>query len=166
MNVFDYVMESTNIEFHTPEELLKWMNQNIRYSEFTKLKSPEEVYTSKSGSCHDQVMFEMYYLRKMGLKPKAEFFIEYHPHKAQGGMTHSFVYYKKDGKVCWFEHAWEGMEGIHVFKSLGTIKKYIREKHKRGDFGNYNEYPMLEFKNMGSHKPGETLGELVSKIIK
>lgn len=48
MNVFDYVMESTNIEFHTPEELLKWMNQNIRYSNFTKLKSPEEVFTSKS----------------------------------------------------------------------------------------------------------------------
>ena len=165
MNVFDYVMESTNIEFHTPEELLKWMNQNIRYSEFTKLKSTEEVFTSKSGSCHDQVMFEMYCLRKMGLKPKAEFFIEYHPHKTQGGMTHSFVYYKKDGKVCWFEHAWGGMEGIHVFKSLGTIKKYIREKHKRGDFGNYNEYPMLEFKNMGSHKPGETLGEFVNKSL-
>ena len=70
MNTFDYVMESTNIEFHTPEELLKWMNQNIRYSNFTKLKSPEEVFTSKSGSCHDQVMFEMYCLRKMGLSPK------------------------------------------------------------------------------------------------
>ena len=98
MNVFDYVMESTNIEFHTPEELLKWMNQNIRYSNFTKLKSPEEVFTSKSGSCHDQVMFEMYCLRKMGLTPKAEFFIEYHPHKTQGGMTHSFVYYKKENK--------------------------------------------------------------------
>ena len=165
MNVFDYVMESTNIEFHTPEELLKWMNQNIRYSNFTKLKSPEEVFTSKSGSCHDQVMFEMYCLRKMGLTPKAEFFIEYHPHKTQGGMTHSFVYYKKDRKVCWFEHAWGGMEGIHVFKSLGTIKKYIREKHKRGDFGNYNEYPMLEFKNMGSHVPGETLGEFVNKSL-
>lgn len=165
MNAFDHVMESTNIEFHTPEELLKWMNQNIHYSEFTKLKSPEEVFTSKSGSCHDQVMFEMYCLRKMGLTPKAEFFIEYHPHKSQGGMTHSFVYYKKDGKVCWFEHAWGGMEGIHVFKSLGTIKKYIREKHKRGDFGNYNEYPMLEFKNMGSHKPGETLGEFVNKSL-
>ena len=165
MNVFDYVMESINIEFHTPEELLKWMNQNIRYSNFTKLKSPEEVFTSKSGSCHDQVMFEMYCLRKMGLTPNAEFFIEYRPPKTQGGMTHSFVYYKKDGKVCWFEHAWGGMEGIHVFKSLGTIKKYIREKHKRGDFGNYNEYPMLEFKNMGSHKPGETLGEFVNKSL-
>lgn len=165
MNVFDSVMESTNIEFHTPEELLMWMNQNIRYSNFTKLKSPGEVFTSKSGSCHDQVMFEMYFLRKMGLFPKAKFFIEYHPHKTQGGMTHSFVYYKKDGKTCWFEHAWGGMEGIHVFKSLGTIKKYIREKHKRGDFGNHNEYPMLEFKSMGSHKPGETLGEFVNKSL-
>lgn len=165
MNVFDYVMESTNIEFHTPEELLKWMNQNIRYSEFTKLKSPEEVYTSKCGSCHDQVMFELYHLRKMGLKPKAEFFIEYHPHKVEGGMTHSFIYYKKDGKVCWFEHAWGDMKGIHTFKSLGTIKKYIRDKHKNGDFGNYKEYPNLQFKIMGSHTPGESLGELVSKAL-
>lgn len=144
MNAFDYVMESTNIEFHTPEDLLKWMNQNIRYSNFTKLKSPEEVYTSKSGSCHDQVMFEMYYLRKMGLNPKAEFFIEYHPHKTQGGMTHSFVYYKKDGKVCWFEHAWGGMEGIHVFKSLGTIKKYIRDKHKK--------WRLWKFQSISNHK--------------
>lgn len=166
MNVFDYIMESTNIEFHTPEELLKWMNQNIRYSEFTKLKSPEEVYTSKCGSCHDQAMFELYHLRKMGLKPKAEFFIEYHPHKVGGGRTHSFVYYKKDGKVCWFEHAWGDMEGIHTFKSLGTIKKYIREKHKRGDFGNFKVYPVIKFKAMGSHTPGESLGELVSKALK
>lgn len=165
MNIFDYIMESTNIEFHTPEELLKWMNQNIRYSEFTKLKSPEEVYTSKSGSCHDQVMFELYHLRKMGLKPKAEFFIEYHPHKVEGGMTHSFVYYKKDGKVCWFEHAWGDMKGIHVFKSLDTIKKYIRGKHKRGDFGDFDKYPIIRFKAMGSHTPGESLGELVSKSL-
>ena len=72
------VNESSNIQkFDSPEQLQQWMKQNISYKNYTKLMPPEEVYNSKKGSCHDQVMFELYCLRQMKKNPKALFIIEY-----------------------------------------------------------------------------------------
>lgn len=164
MNIFDAIMEST-IDFSSPEDLYRWMSKNIRYSEYTKLKSYEEFLKSKSGSCHDQVMFELRELRKMGKKPNAIFFIEYNPDKPGGGMTHSFVYYHESSYVIWFEHAWGDMKGLHKFASLKDIKNKIRSMHVNNEFGNHRKYPNLLFKSFGSHNSGETLGEFVSKIL-
>lgn len=61
-------------------------------------------HLSGSGSCHDQVMFELKELRRMGTKPKAIFFMEYND-TGQGGMTHSFVYYEDKNNLYWLEHA-------------------------------------------------------------
>ena len=44
--------------FKDPNEFQKWMKNNIHYSEFTKMMTPEEVYKTHKGSCHDQVAFE------------------------------------------------------------------------------------------------------------
>ena len=165
MNIFDIVIESVMQSFSSPEELFQWMKSNIRYSNFTNLKAPDEVYNSKSGSCHDQVMFELYHLRKMKLHPKALFFIEYHPDKSNGGITHSFVYYQYKGKFYWFENAWGEMEGIHQFDSVKEIKDKIRLLHDQRKFGNSIQFPKLKFANFGKHTPGESLSELVSKIL-
>lgn len=165
MNIFDIVIESVANSFSSPEELSNWMKNNIRYANFTKLKSAEDVYNSKSGSCHDQVMFELYHLRKMKLHPKVLFFIEFHPNKSNGGVTHSLVYYQFNHKFYWFENAWGGMEGIHKFNSVKEIKEKIRNLHDQHKFGNVNEFPKIHFANFGRHNPGESLSELVSKIL-
>lgn len=154
--------KNDNVDFKSPEDLLRWMKSNIRYKNFTKLMSPEEVYEQKKGSCHDQVMFELYHLRRMRLKPSAYFLIEYNEEgSGRDNVTHSFVYYEKNHHIYWFENAWGGQEGIHKFNSKQDMLDHISELHKKGKFGNYKKYPKLEFTSFKSHKPGETLQQVV-----
>lgn len=145
--------------FETPEKLQVWMYQNIKYKEYTKLMSHDEVLNEKKGSCHDQVMFELEELRLMKLNPKALFFIEYNGN--QGGMTHSFVYYEKGNDLYWFENAWGLYAGIHKFKSLKDIKDFIKDQHAKGKLGNNKKYPDIEITTFKHHSPGESLNELV-----
>lgn len=151
--------------FSSDVSLLDFMKKNIKYKDFTKLMSAEEVFEQKKGSCHDQVMFELYCLRRLGYKPIATFCIEYKDGESEGGVTHSFVTYKKDNKVCWFENAWEGQEGIHKFESSKAVKDKILELHKEGKFGNNTKYPEVEFSSFGKHEPGETLDDFVNKCL-
>ena len=162
-NMLDYLNESSIIpDFESDKDLYNYMRRNISYKNFTKLMSPEEVYKEKKGSCHDQVMFEMYCLRKMKYSPKSIFLIEYNDTgEGRDNVTHSFVYYERNNKVYWFENAWGGQEGIHEFKSLKDIKEKISKLHEDGKFGNYKKYPKIEFTYFKSHKPGESLQQLV-----
>ena len=51
----EYIEEINNessLNFKDDGELLDWMHKNIKYSNFTKLKSHDEVLESKKGSCH------------------------------------------------------------------------------------------------------------------
>lgn len=150
---------------NNPQELYNFMKRNIGYSEFTKLKSPAEVVFSGKGSCHDQVMLELNELRAMGIDAKAQFIIEYNPKTSQGGMTHSFVYFKRGEKTYWLENAWGGQEGLHEFNSLDDIKKDILDKHSAGIFGSKKNYSKIEFSDFGEHSPGENLQELVDKAL-
>lgn len=158
-------MKSRKIKsrFTSPENLFLWMRNNMTYSDFTTLKSADDVFKIKSGSCHDQVILEYSELSKMGLNPKAEFLIEYKPGSTIGGMTHSFVYYKKGNKIYWFEHAMGGQEGIHEFNSINDIKAEITRLHIIGKIGNYKAFPKLKWCSFipEDHIPGETIGELV-----
>ena len=150
--------------FTSPGNLQSWMKRNVRYSEFTKLKSPYEVKSTKRGSCHDQVMMELDELTKMGLKPKAEFLIEYSPKKSAGGVTHSFVYYQKNGKTYWLENAWNGQQGLHEFDNLKSIKSKITELHNNGKTGDATQFPKLAWGNVdpNRHTPGESLEDFVN----
>lgn len=150
----------------SPSGLSKVLKR-FKYKNFTKLMSPDEVSKSGKGSCHDQVMYEMAQLRKMGIKPKATFVMEVDDN-GQGGMTHSFVHYKNGDKVTWLENAWKERAGIKEYDSLKSIKKAIREDHKRGAFGNSSKYRNLVFGtfNDKDHKPGESLQDLVNKCLR
>lgn len=150
----------------TPRQLSRSL-QKIKYKEFTKLMSPKAVEKLKKGSCHDQVMYEMSELRKMGIKPKAKFLMECSD-DGQGGMTHSFVYYKKGKKTCWLENAWSNRAGITEYNSINDIKKEIRKAHKTGEFGNKAKYKNLIFADFDDrkHRPGESLQELVDKCFR
>jgi len=143
--------------FSSSSELQSWMKDNIKYSEFTTLKSHDDVAKTKSGSCHDQVMFELVELRKMGLEPKAEFLIE---HKGSaGGKTHSFVYYQNDEKTYWLENSWEEHIGVHEFDSLDKLKANVTKSWDKDD-----KFPDLMWGpfNDTNHTPGESLETLVN----
>ena len=165
-----HVNEAVDMEnktFKSDIDLMNWMYDNIKYSNFTKLKSHDEVLKSKSGSCHDQVMFEYIELKKLGYNPKGLFFIEVDD-KGQGGTTHSLVYYRnKEKNICWFENAWRDMAGINRasddYNTITGIKRWIKELHDNKDFGNKEKYPKLIFHafSIPSHKPGESLQEFI-----
>ena len=157
---------SKDKEISSPSGLSKVLKK-FKYKNFTKLMSPDEVSKTGKGSCHDQVMYEMAELRKMGLKPKATFVMEVDD-KGQGGMTHSFVYYKNGDKVSWLENAWNERAGITDYDSLKTIKKEIRNAHKTGEFGNSSKFKNLVFGefNDKDHQPGESLQDLVDKCLR
>ena len=141
--------------------------KNFKYKEYTKLMSPEQVKKNKSGSCHDQVMYEMSELRKLGIKPKAKFVMEY-DNNGQGGMTHSFVYYKNGDQTTWMENAWKDRAGVNHYDSIKDIEREIRKAHKEGTFGNRSRFRNLVFTDFNDreHTPGETLQELVNKCLR
>lgn len=107
--------------------ILSKHTKNFQYAEFTTLKSHDWVAKNKKGSCHDQVMYELQELRKCGLNPKADFFIQV-DNKGQGYQTHSFVYYELNNKHIWFENAWKDQAGIHIYNSYNDMKNDIEKK--------------------------------------
>ena len=167
INEGQYIEESNNeLSFKSDKDLLEWMKKNIKYSNYTKLKSHDEVLKSKKGSCHDQVIFEYEELKKLGYSPRGLFVMERDKNN-QGGTTHSLVYYKKGNKICWFEHAWEGQEGIGEHNSLSDIKNIIKDMYNNYGWGNLKKYGYLEFKtfSIASHKPGESLQQFIDKCF-
>lgn len=151
---------------HPSPKALSRSMRSIKYKDFTKLMSPDDVRRTRSGSCHDQVMYELLELRKLGLNPKATFVMEVDDN-GQGGMTHSFVHYKNGDKTSWFENAWSERSGIKDYNSLSAIKNEIRKDHKSGAFGNRSRYKNLVFASFDErkHRPGESLQELVNKCF-
>ena len=155
---------SNKSKFKDAKDLSKWMIKHIRYTDYTRLMSHDEVYMRRQGSCHDQCIFEMEELRKMGYKPSTMFVIEYAEGNPTGGMTHSLVFYFKGTSVIWFENAWEGQKGLHKFKSLFDLKKELIRLHQFGSFGNYEQYPKLQLSiyNVEDHDVGEDLNTYVN----
>ncbi len=146
----------TLIGAQTPKELYDYMRRNIKYSQYSKLKSPDEVIKTKSGSCHDQVVLELYELRKMGLHPKAAYLQEYNPKNSQVGETHSFVYYSQGKTAYWFENAWSGQQGIHEYRDLESLFDDVFERFRKR-----SRLPNVIMTALGSHKPGEDLQKFV-----
>lgn len=138
-----------------------------KYTEYTKLQSPEKTEKKRSGSCHDQAIFEAEQLRRMGYQPKTVFFME---HDGQGnvGVTHTYVHYKDGGKEHWFENAWGGREGIRAFNNADEIMKEIDMAHRLGETGDPKRYPETDFTEFDwtKHKPGEDLQEYMDTCFK
>lgn len=151
------------------EKLSKDMS-SIGYKNFDKLKSHDEVAKTKKGDCHSQVMYEMEELKKLGVDPKAKFFIEYNPKNNQGGQTHSFVYYKDPdtGKTVWFENAWGTQKGVHEYSNEQEMIRDIKRKHKAEQTDDRKQYTNVQWAqfNPDDHDPGESLQELVNKCLK
>ena len=142
----------------TPEDLLKWMKKNVSYHNFTRLKTPDELYKSKTGSCHDQSLFVKYVLNKLHIKTGTLFIIECPEKGGAGGETHSLTYFKKNKKLYWFESAWGGNEGIHgPYDSLSELKLAVESKWNKKA-----AYPILFMTTVKNTQAGMTLGEFVN----
>lgn len=154
-------------QYSTPQALSKRM-RSFKYDDTVHpLKTPTETARTKSGNCHDQVMYELSELRKSGKDPKAAFLIEANPKTNQGGTTHSFVYYQEGNKTVWFENAWGGHEGLHEFDSFADIKKDISKRHKNGEFGDSSNYSKLYWGEFDDSvvRPGDSLQDIVNKCM-
>ena len=161
------VVESNTIpdipNINTPKELSDWMKRNIKYKEFDKLMSYDDVLSTGKGSCHDQALFEKKVFDKyLDLKTGLLFFVEYNESESAGGMTHTLLYYIENGKYYWFENAWGGEDGIHgPYGSIKELKNAVTAKHNK--MPSSKRYRNLEWGTVpvSKLKPGISLGEYV-----
>lgn len=133
-------MDSIN----SPEELLKWMKENIKYdtsnmgynSDYqTLIKTGEELWETKKGQCVDQSYFEKNVLENLGFKcylyhvKEEDSDMNYGPY----GQSHVFVIYEDNNKYFYFEHANYINIGIHKFSSLNDCFNFIADKWLKGN---------------------------------
>ena len=93
------------------------------------LQSPDELLESKIGVCWDQVELE----REL-LKDYSTFtiYIEF-----ENGKSHSFLIFRLDDKVYWFENSYMSYRGIHgPFNRIEDIIKIVIGHIKREEDGN------------------------------
>lgn len=162
-----YINESTKsfkdelINIKTPKELSTWMKTNIKYKEYDKLMTAEDVYNKKCGSCHDQVIFEEVFFNKWNIKHGKIFFIEYNEGEQIGGNTHTLLYYIESNKYYWFENAWGGQEGIHgPYNSLNDLKEDVKSKDLKN-----SKFKNVEFSSVKNIKTGMSLGDYVNACL-
>ena len=130
---------------------------DFEYTEFDRLMSPEQVFRTESGSCHDQVMFEYDELSKQGVDPRAKFLIAVGD-DGGGGETHSFVYYSEDSTMFWFEQAWQDYAGIHDFATEQEMFDFIIDAFMNR---NPNKHIYIADFIPADHTVGEDLQALV-----
>ena len=153
---------SIELDVKNPVELYVYMRNNISYKNYTKLMTPEEVFNTKKGSCHDQVVFENYIFRRFNLTHGRIFAIEYNDNETKGGRTHSFLWYKENNKYYWFENSWPSHLGINgPYNSLSDLKNDFKIKMLKET----NKYEKVLLKAVKNVKPGMTLNEYVSACI-
>lgn len=144
-----------------PKELSAWMKTNIKYKEYDKLMTAEDVYNKKCGSCHDQVIFEEVFFNKWNIKHGKIFFIEYNEGEQIGGNTHTLLYYIESNKYYWFENAWGGQEGIHgPYNSLNDLKEDVKSKDLKN-----SKFKNVEFSSVKNIKTGMSLGDYVNACL-
>lgn len=134
----------------TPEQLLKYMNENIRYGFIDdnekeyglcnieqsqknskkkwKLSSPERLIKVKYGQCLDQVELERKWFEKHGYKIKTLFIWFELPYDNTYSI-HAYLIFEDSGKYYYFEHANSNNRGIYEFSTYKDAINYQRKKH-------------------------------------
>ena len=152
----------TDLAFNKPKDLSDWMRKNIKYKQYTSLMSADDVYSSKEGSCHDQVMFELKMLKMIPSCSNCRaWFVFEHDGNGQGGETHSYVTYKQNGRLYWFENAWTPRAGIHQIEDSNEFKRL----HDSGAWGNKNKFPEIEITPFRASQ-GMSLQQLVNSCLR
>ena len=136
----DNGMSFDNID--TPQELLDYMGNNIKYGFITKdgkkefnnysnfydeciVQTGKELLITKVGTCWDQVELERMWFIEHGYNIKTYFlFFE------SGGSlpTHTFLIYEDNGIWYWFENAFFNHRGIHKYSSIKEALEEVKKK--------------------------------------
>lgn len=125
-----------------PQELLKFMANNIKYGYVDKQSTPyfsfeewnkkcvvqkgKEIVKTLVGTCWDQVEFERLWFSKHNFE-SSTYFIWFECEKNL--PTHTFLVYKQNNKFFWFENAFENERGIHEYNSLQNLFQDVKQKH-------------------------------------
>lgn len=104
------------------------------YSENYILQSPREVIKNGLGVCWDQAELERYYFKSNDWSIQTYFLCHYDQNKCP---THTFLTYKKNHKVYWFEHSWAKYAGIHEYNSLKELLVDVRNKFINTELNNH-----------------------------
>lgn len=136
-------------EVKTPQQLLQFMDcidygytsqDGVKYTYKDKDKLEKEFYSkynvstykdvlrNKLGVCWDQTELEKNWFLNNEYNCKT-YFMWFELSRPNKAATHSFLVYEKDNKYYWFEHSWDLYKGIHEYKSLESLLKYIARKH-------------------------------------
>lgn len=134
----------------TPEELLEYMNQNIKYGFVNsngkiyltlntqelqdayrkewRLSSPKRLLEVKYGSCWDQVELERDWFSSHGYTYKTLFIWFLFPYE-NSYSTHTYLIYKENEQWHYFEHSDASHRGIYSFKTLKEAIEYQKKLH-------------------------------------
>ena len=127
-----------------------------------KLQSPDELMESKVGLCWDQVELERDLFSSSGYSCNS-FVIVYTDVKRF--KNHTFLIYQDRGLYYWFEHAWEKMEGIHVFKTPEEALERVRENFIKEELHGECEEEALHFFTYSKPKFGISCNEFIQHFL-
>jgi hypothetical protein len=135
-------------ELKTPSDLLKFMDDNVKYGFVSKngkkyfeqnekwnedwytkciIQSGDELLQTKCGTCWDQVELERKWFCGHGYQFKTVF-VWFGIQEPSNYPTHTFLAFKKGKKWYWFEHSFEACRGIFGFNSLKELIDYVKSK--------------------------------------
>ena len=173
-------MDTLNL-IQTPDELLKYMNQNIVYGfvgkngkkytdMFSKewndwysqcfVQNGEEVLESKIGTCWDQVELERLWFETNGYIVHT-FFMWFEVNRENNYPTHTFLIYESNNKYYWFENAFESERGIHEFDSLDEAIKCVKSKQIKYTKNNFPNLSIGDMESLAVYeysKPANNIG--------
>ena len=172
-------------EIKTPEDILRFMNENIEYGwidingekhiktmkEFRRLyrtSSLEETLNNGLGTCIEQVYLMHYLLDKINI-PNKMFCTRVYEGKDFNNLEaeehmHCFVLYYLDGKVYQIEHPnWERI-GIYEFSSEEKAIKKINDYYVKMAEG--KSRPITEFFEVKSGLSFKEFNEYINRLDK
>ena len=178
-------------DIKTPDELMKYMDENITYGVFDytknkpyygeddnfgdliktvwKLSSPTQMQKYGVGHCFDQVELERDFFKKHGYSFKT-FFIWFKCSKQNTYPTHTYLVYqdKTTKEWCWFEHADYSNKCIHKYKTIKEAINAQKQAHikyaksYRKSKTDNSKIEILEYDNV---KYGYTFNEFMDYVL-
>lgn len=138
-------------EIKTPEQLMKYLDQNFKYgvidkkenkyynsntAEFQRicetqweLRPVEEMLKDGVGHCSDQVEIEREWFSKNGYNVKTFWISAYQDGIQNSGFCHTYLMYQDNDTWKIFEHSDFSNKGIFTFKSTSDAVKW-QAKHQ------------------------------------
>lgn len=175
----------------TPGDLYKWMCDNIKYDgtiKGWKLKTPAELFKSKSGLCHDQSLFSCLLFNSLGYVCGQLFLTECSSTGNPDGNAHTLTWYREggakwsdykepyneensnniSGKYYWFETAWENYNGIHgPYNDIDELKQAVINAYNNDDdINSHNpKYNVLSIGTDSNYRCGMSMARYISSWI-